>query len=153
MNSEIAKERISYYVISDIDSWANNSLNRAELERFDNLSDAVLKYADYRYGTDAPKQSIAAFGMNVNGSEFDLVYAEHSDNVLSLDFYGIIRHEGLDFSFPDAKNTSRAGWPGRTKNISWIKQFSKRKHEPCRRIKTSRRVNSRTRVGRSQVRF
>lgn len=24
--------------------------------------------------------------MNVNGSEFDLVYAEHSDNVLSLDF-------------------------------------------------------------------
>lgn len=81
-----AKERISYYVISDIDSWANNSLNRAELERFDNLSDAVLKYADYRYGTDAPKQSIAAFGMNVNGSEFDLVYAEHSDNVLSLDF-------------------------------------------------------------------
>lgn len=85
-DGEKAKEKISYYVISDIDSWANNSPNRAGLERFDNLSDAVLKYADYRYGTDAPKQSIAAFGMNVNGSEFDLVYAEHSDNVLSLDF-------------------------------------------------------------------
>ena len=85
-DGEKAKEKISYYVISDIDSWANNSPNRAELEKFDNLSDAVLKYADYRYGTDAPKQSIAAFGMNVNGSEFDLVYAEHSDNVLSLDF-------------------------------------------------------------------
>lgn len=79
-----AKEKISYYVISDIDSWAKNSTDRAELERFDNLSDAVSKFADYSFRK--PEQAKTAFGMNVNGSEFDLVYAKGDDNVLSLDF-------------------------------------------------------------------
>lgn len=99
---------ISYYVISDISTWTDNSLDRAKLERFDNLSDAVSKFESYRYDLDNQKHDDAAhtvFGMNVNGSEFDLVFSKGDDNVLSLDFtYNekVLRNEAFKSVIRDA---------------------------------------------------
>ena len=91
---EIAQERqtendkVSYYVIEDLSTWAENSPNRSELERFDSFTEALEKFKAYR-GKDAQfndDKARTTLGFNVHGSEFDVIHARNNENVLSLDF-------------------------------------------------------------------
>ena len=91
---EIAQERqtendkVSYYVIEDLSTWAENSPNRSELERFDSFTEALEKFKTYRekdaqFNDDKARTTL---GFNVHGSEFDVIHARNNENVLSLDF-------------------------------------------------------------------
>ena len=81
-------DKVSYYVIEDLSTWAENSPEKSKLERFDNLLEAVAKFAEYRGEDveDKPDMARATFGFNVNGSEFDLIHVRNHENCLSLDF-------------------------------------------------------------------
>lgn len=81
-------DKVSYYVIEDLSTWAENSPDKSRLERFDSLPEAVAKFAEYQ-GKDMeekPDMARATFGFNVNGSEFDLIHVRNHENCLSLDF-------------------------------------------------------------------
>ena len=41
-------DKVSYYVIEDLSTWAENSPEKSKLERFDSLPEAVAKFAEYR---------------------------------------------------------------------------------------------------------
>ncbi len=81
-------DKVSYYVIEDLSTWAENSPEKSKLERFDSLPEAVAKFAEYRGKDmeDKPDMVRATFGFNVNGSEFDLIHVRNHENCLSLDF-------------------------------------------------------------------
>lgn len=81
-------ERVSYYVIEDLSTWAENSPEKSSLERFDSLLEAIAKFAEYQGKNmeDKPDMARAAFGCNVNGGEFDLIHVRNHENCLSLDF-------------------------------------------------------------------
>lgn len=97
--AEIAKEisqdepdrehdRVSYYVIEDLSTWAENSTEKSRLERFDSLQEAIGQFLQYRaketeYGDDKAR---ATLGANVQGIEFDVVHVRGNENVLCLDF-------------------------------------------------------------------
>lgn len=86
--TEPDNDKVSYYVIEDLSTWAENSPEKSRLERFDSLPEAVAKFAEYR-GKDMeekPDMARATFGFNVNGSEFDLIHVRNHENCLSLDF-------------------------------------------------------------------
>ena len=81
-------DKVSYYVIEDLSTWAENSPEKSKLERFDSLPEAVAKFAEYR-GEDVenkPDMARATLGFNANGSEFDLIHVRNHENCLSLDF-------------------------------------------------------------------
>ena len=81
-------DKVSYYVIEDLSTWAENSPEKSKLERFDSLPEAVVKFAEYRGEDveDKPDMARATLGFNVNGSEFDLIHVRNHENCLSLDF-------------------------------------------------------------------
>ena len=81
-------DKVSYYVIEDLSTWAENSPEKSKLERFDSLPEAVAKFAEYRGEDveDKPDMARATLGFNVNGSEFDLIHVRNHENCLSLDF-------------------------------------------------------------------
>ena len=86
--AEPDNDKVSYYVIEDLSTWAENSPEKSRLERFDSLPEAVAKFAEYQ-GKDMeekPDMARATFGFNVNGSEFDLIHVRNHENCLSLDF-------------------------------------------------------------------
>ena len=81
-------DKVSYYVIEDLSTWAENSPNRSELERFDSFTEALDKFKAYReknaqFHDDKARTTL---GFNVHGSEFDVIHARNNENVLSLDF-------------------------------------------------------------------
>ena len=85
---DIENDKISYYVIADLSTWAENSLERSKLERFDSISDAMEAFQAYR-GKDAQYSDDKArttFGVSVHGIEFDVIHVRNNENVLSLDF-------------------------------------------------------------------
>ena len=86
--AEPDNDKVSYYVIEDLSTWAENSPEKSKLERFDSLPEAVAKFAEYRGEDveDKPDMARATFGFNVNGSEFDLIHVRNHENCLSLDF-------------------------------------------------------------------
>ncbi len=81
-------DKVSYYVIEDLSTWAENSPEKSKLEHFDSLPEAVAKFAEYRGEDveDKPDMARATLGFNVNGSEFDLIHVRNHENCLSLDF-------------------------------------------------------------------
>ena len=81
-------DQVSYYVIADISTWADNSQNRSKLERYDSLSDAMEQFGKYRADVtdESEDRAKTTLGASVNGIEFDVAYAIKSENVLSLDF-------------------------------------------------------------------
>lgn len=81
-------DQVSYYVIEDISTWADNSQNRSKLERYDSLSDAMEQFGKYRADVtdESEDRAKTTLGASVNGIEFDVAYAIKGDNVLSLDF-------------------------------------------------------------------
>lgn len=86
--AELDNDKVSYYVIEDLSTWAENSPDKSRLERFDSLPEAVAKFTEYREKDmeDKPDMARATFGFNVNGSEFDLIHVRNHENCLSLDF-------------------------------------------------------------------
>ena len=86
--AEPDNDKVSYYVIEDLFTWAENSPEKSRLERFDSLPEAMAKFTEYR-GKEAeekPDMARATLGFNVNGSEFDLIHVRNHENCLSLDF-------------------------------------------------------------------
>ena len=81
-------DKVSYYVIEDLSTWAENSPEKSKLERFESLPEAIAKFAEYqeKNAEDKPDMARATFGFNVNGSEFDLIHVRNHENCLSLDF-------------------------------------------------------------------
>ena len=85
---DIENEKVSYYVIADLSTWAENSPERSKLERFDSISEAMEAFQAYR-GKDAQYSDDKArttFGVSVHGIEFDVIHVRNNENVLSLDF-------------------------------------------------------------------
>ena len=85
---DIENDKVSYYVIADLSTWAENSSERSKLERFDNISEAMEAFQAYR-GKDAQYSDDKArttFGVSVHGIEFDVIHVRNNENVLSLDF-------------------------------------------------------------------
>jgi len=85
---DIENDKVSYYVITDLSTWTENSPERSKLERFDSLSDAMEAFQAYR-GKDAQYSNDKArttFGVSVHGIEFDVIHVRNNENVLSLDF-------------------------------------------------------------------
>ncbi len=81
-------DKVSYYVIEDLSTWADGSPEKSRLERFDSLPEAMGKFAEYRGKEmeNKPDMARATFGVNVNGSEFDVIHVRNNENCLSLDF-------------------------------------------------------------------
>ena len=85
---DMVNDKVSYYVIEDLSTWAENSPNRSELERFDSFTEALEKFKAYRekdaqFNDDKVRTTL---GFNVHGSEFDVIHARNNENVLSLEF-------------------------------------------------------------------
>ncbi|MFR2050796.1 MAG: YodL domain-containing protein [Roseburia faecis] len=81
-------DKVSYYVIADLSTWAENSPERSRLERFDSISEAMEAFQAYR-GKDAQYSDDKArttFGVSVHGIESDVIHVRNNENVLSLDF-------------------------------------------------------------------
>lgn len=81
-------DKVSYYVIEDLSTWAERGTEKSKLERFDSLPEAMKKFSEYR-GKDAgdkEDEARATFGCRVNGMEFDLIHVRNKENYLSLDF-------------------------------------------------------------------
>ncbi|MDE7249489.1 MAG: nucleotidyltransferase, partial [Lachnospiraceae bacterium] len=85
---ELDTDKVSYYVIEDLSTWADGSPEKSKLERFDSLPEAVVKFAEYQGKDldDKPDMARATLGVNVNGSEFDVIHVRNNENCLSLDF-------------------------------------------------------------------
>ena len=85
---DIENDKVSYYVIADLSTWAENSSERSKLERFDSISEAMEAFQAYR-GKDAQycdDKARTTFGVSVHGIEFDVIHVRNNENVLSLDF-------------------------------------------------------------------
>lgn len=85
---DIENDKVSYYVIADLSTWAENNPERSKLERFDSISEAMEAFQAYR-GKDAQYSDDKArttFGVSVHGIEFDVIHVRNNENVLSLDF-------------------------------------------------------------------
>ena len=85
---DIESDKVSYYVIADLSTWAENSPERSKLERFDSISEAMEAFQAYRdkdaqYSDDKARTT---FGVSVHGIEFDVIHVKNNENVLSLDF-------------------------------------------------------------------
>ena len=99
---DIENDKVSYYVIADLSTWAENSPERSKLECFDSISEAMEVFQAYR-GKDAQYSDDKAritFGVSVHGIEFDVIHVRNNKNVLSLD----VTHssEATVISFPGA---------------------------------------------------
>lgn len=81
-------DKVSYYVIGDLATWAENSPNRSALERFDNLEDAMTKFSQYKAETKeySDDNARATLGVSIGGIEFDVLHVRHSENYLVQDF-------------------------------------------------------------------
>lgn len=98
MSAEISEEKtqggadkVSYYVIEDLSTWAENSPEKSRLERFDSLTKAMKKFAEYRakdmeYSDDKAR---ATLGVSVGGIEFDVLHVREGKNYLVHDFMQI----------------------------------------------------------------
>ena len=87
-NMDIENDEVSYYVIADLSTWAENSQERSRLERFEDISEAMDVFQTYR-GKDAQYSDDKArttFGFSVHGIDFDVIHVRNNKNVLSLDF-------------------------------------------------------------------
>ena len=89
---DLVEDNISYYVIEDLYTWKTNAPVKSELERFENIVDAVKRFVQYskkisKIGDDTENDAArTTLGVNVNGAEFDVIHVRNNENVLSLDF-------------------------------------------------------------------
>ena len=87
--AEPDNDKVSYYVIEDLSTWAENSPEKSKLERFDSLPKAITKFAEYqgKETEDQPDMAKGNFGFNVNGSEFDLIHVRNHEKLSVTGFY------------------------------------------------------------------
>lgn len=87
-NSDLYNTEISYYVIEDLSSWANNSKERSALERFNNLPDALEKFISYRENEREyhDKMAKTTLGVAIGKVEFDVLHVRENENYLVQDF-------------------------------------------------------------------
>ena len=92
----------SYYIISDLSTWANNSPQKAELERFNTVNEAIDKFNSYR-NMDYLKESVLNSQTNEPMSrlvlgvsylpfknvEMDLIHVIGNETVLISDAVGL----------------------------------------------------------------
>ena len=85
---DIENDKVSYYVIADLSTWAENSPQKSKLERFESFTDALEQFKAYRKkdAQFSDDKARTTFGVNVHGIEFDVIHARNNENVLSLDF-------------------------------------------------------------------
>lgn len=83
-----ATDKVSYYVIEDLSTWAEGSAEKSPLEGFDSLPKAIKKFSEYQEkdARDKKDKSRATLGFSVNGMEFDVIHVRNKENYLSLDF-------------------------------------------------------------------
>ncbi len=88
LQKHLNRDKVSYYVIEDLSTWADGSPEKSRLERFDSLSEAIARFSEYR-GKDAedkPDMARTTLGVSVNGIELDVIHVRNQENCLSLDF-------------------------------------------------------------------
>lgn len=83
-----ATNKVSYYVIEDLSTWAESGAEKSPLERFDSLPEAMEKFSEYQEKDAGDKEDAAraTFGFSVNGMEFDVIHVRNKEKCLSLDF-------------------------------------------------------------------
>lgn len=88
VTAEQDNDKVSYYVIEDLSTWAENSPEKSRLERFDSLPEAIAKFSEYRGKDMGDKLDMAraSLGVSVNGIELDVIHVRNHENCLSLDF-------------------------------------------------------------------
>ena len=88
LQKHLNRDKVSYYVIEDLSTWADGSPEKSRLERFDSLPEAIARFSEYR-GKDAedkPDMARTTLGVSVNGIELDVIHVRNQENCLSLDF-------------------------------------------------------------------
>lgn len=85
---DLANDKVSYYVIEDLSTWAENAPQRSELERFEHIEDAVKQFEFYRHNTPDQRDDKVktTLGVNVSGIEFDVIHVKNNEKLLILDF-------------------------------------------------------------------
>lgn len=81
-------DKVSYYVIEDLSTWAEGGAEKSQLEQFDSLPEAMEKFSEYQKKDAGDKEDAAraTFGFRVNGMEFDVIHVRNKEKHLSLDF-------------------------------------------------------------------
>lgn len=82
------RDKVSFYVIGDLATWANGSAERSALERFDQIDDAINQFKSYKgqiqeYSDDSARTTL---GVSIGGKEFDLIHVRNQENYLVQDF-------------------------------------------------------------------
>lgn len=88
LQKQMDMDKVSYYVIEDLSTWAERGTEKSKLERFDSLPEAMEKFSEYQKKDAGDKEDSAraTFGFRVNGMEFDVIHVRNKENCLSLDF-------------------------------------------------------------------
>ena len=81
-------DRFTYYVIEDLSASVGSNPEKGEVERFDNLAEAVARFKECREREDADQTGMtkAVFGFGINGKEFDVLHVKNNQNCVPLEF-------------------------------------------------------------------
>lgn len=81
-------DRFTYYVIEDLSARVGSNSEKGEVERFDNLAEAVARFKECREREDADQTDMtkAVFGFGINGKEFDVLHVKNNQNYVPLEF-------------------------------------------------------------------
>ena len=78
----------TYYVIEDLSARVGSSPEKGEVERFDNLAEAIARFKECRGREDVDQTDTtkAVFGFGINGKEFDVLHVKNNWNCVPLEF-------------------------------------------------------------------
>jgi len=91
------QETPSYYIIEDLNTWANNSPVRSKIERFNTINEAISKFNEYRESEARRSKLILnhakkiVLGVAIGMCEIDVIHATNDTNFIISDFIGISR--------------------------------------------------------------
>ena len=88
IQGEPGTDRFTYYVIEDLSARVGSNPEKGEVERFDNLSEAIAKFKECREREDADQTGMtkAVFGFGINGKEFDVLHVKNNQNCVPIEF-------------------------------------------------------------------
>ncbi len=78
----------TYYVIEDLSARVGSNPEKGEVERFDNLAEAIARFKECRGREDVDQTDTtkAVFGFGINGKEFDVLHVKNNRNCVPLEF-------------------------------------------------------------------
>jgi antirestriction protein ArdC/predicted nucleotidyltransferase len=81
-------DRFTYYVIEDLSARVGSNPEKGEVQRFDNLVEAVARFKECRERENADQTDTtkAVFGFGINGKEFDVLHVKNNQNCVPLEF-------------------------------------------------------------------